>query len=69
MKDNEFDNNDSEFEEEELFIYVDFDAKISNKTLDDPDLNIKMTGLDTPEPLIQINSKVFKGTFSLVIVF
>lgn len=52
---------DDEYEEEEIIVYADFHSKIPFDTLTDPNLNIKLIGMETDHPLMQINSKVFQG--------
>lgn len=51
-----------DYEEEEILIYTDFQQSIlSVEELDDPNVNIKIIGIDKEHPLIIINSKIFKG--------
>lgn len=51
-----------DYEEEEIIIYTDFQQSIlSVEELDDPNVNIKIIGIDKEHPLIIINSKIFKG--------
>lgn len=56
-------NSDEEFEEEEeeLLLYLDFQSKIKPETLQKPNVQIKVIGLETNEPIVQINNKVFRG--------
>ena len=53
--------NSDDYEEEEIIIFADFQNKLALETLQDQDLNIKLVGIDTNEPILQINSKIFKG--------
>lgn len=52
---------DDEYEEEEIIVFADFHTKIPFDTLTDPNLVIKLIGIETEQPMIQINSKVFQG--------
>ena len=56
-------NSDDEYEEEEFLVYIDFDSKLLEDQLTDPNLNMKLIGVDTEHPIMQINSKIYKGTF------
>lgn len=57
---------DDEYDEEEIIVFADFQTKLSPEALTDPNLNIKIIGIDTDTPLIQINSKVFQGNYSTI---
>lgn len=53
---------DDDYEEEEIIVFADFQTKLTSDALmSDPNLNVKIIGIDTEAPLIQINSKVFQG--------
>lgn len=60
----ETDKSDEEYEEEECLIYLDFQTKIKSETLDQPNVQIKMIGFDTDEPIVQVNNKIFRGKIS-----
>lgn len=54
-------SSDEDYEEEEFIVLADFQSKIAPETLTDPNLNLKLIGIDTETPIMQINSKVFQG--------
>lgn len=55
------DNSDGEFEEEEFLVYLDFQTKIKPETLEKQNIQIKMIGFETDEPIVQVNNKMFRG--------
>lgn len=56
-----------DYDEEEILVYTDFQQSIlSVDELEDPNMNIKIIGIETEHPLIIINSKIFKGKVSRV---
>lgn len=57
----ETDEND-DYEEEECLVYLDFDTKFLEDQLRDPNLKMDIIGIDTENPILQVNSKLFKGT-------
>lgn len=52
---------DDEYEEEECLVYMDFESKSLDDQLKDPNLKMNIIGIDTDSPILQVNSKVFKG--------
>lgn len=56
----ETDDND-DYEEEECLVYLDFDTKFLEDQLRDPNLKMDIIGIDTENPILQVNSKLFKG--------
>ncbi|XP_055608038.1 uncharacterized protein LOC129756909 [Uranotaenia lowii] len=48
---------------EEVLLFVDFDNHLSRKELVDPNVRIKVVGIETEHPVIQINEDVYKGTY------
>ncbi|KAG4065530.1 hypothetical protein HA402_013300 [Bradysia odoriphaga] len=57
------DNSDDDYEEEEFLVFLDFQTKIKSETLEKRNLKIKMIGFETDEPIVQVNNKIFRGTF------
>lgn len=55
------DNSDDDYEEEEFLVFLDFQSKIKSETLEKRNLQIKMIGFDTDEPIVQVNNKIFRG--------
>lgn len=55
------DTTDTEYEEEEMYLYADFGSKLPLEIWEDRNLYVKVIGMDTSEPIIQINGKIFKG--------
>lgn len=49
-------------EYEETYLYVDFETKLLEEQLMNPNLQIKVLGVDTDAPIVQLNNKIFKGT-------
>lgn len=59
----DFDEEDDEDAEyEETYLYVDFETKLLEEQLMNPNLQIKVLGIDTDAPIVQLNNKIFKGT-------
>lgn len=50
-----------DYEEEECLVYLDFEAKFLEDQLKDPNLQIDIIGIDTDCPIMQMNSKLFRG--------
>ena len=51
---------DSEFEEEEYFLFVDIDpASLAEHQIRDS--NLKIYGINTKKPLLQVNNQFFEG--------
>lgn len=50
-----------EYEEEECLVYVDFETKFLEDQLKDPNLKMQLIGVNTENPILQVNSKLFKG--------
>ncbi|KAJ6634257.1 General transcription factor 3C polypeptide 6 [Pseudolycoriella hygida] len=56
-------NPDEDLEEEEVLLYLDFQSIIKSDTLQKPNIEIKMIGFETEEPIVQVNNKMFRGVF------
>lgn len=52
---------DEEYEIEESYVYVDFDSKLLDEQLPNTDTKIRFLGMDTKQPIMQINNQLFKG--------
>lgn len=57
-------SSDDDYEEEEFIVFADFQSKVAPEALTDPNLNLKLIGMDSDTPIMQINSKVFQGKCS-----
>lgn len=52
---------DDKYETEEYFVYVDLDTKLLDDQLSKSKAKIKFLGIDTENPIMQINNQLFKG--------
>lgn len=57
----ENDEDDDDTEYEETYLYVDFETKLLEEQLMNPNLQIKVLGIETNAPIVQLNNKIFKG--------
>lgn len=57
--------NDDEYEYEESYVYVDFDSKLLDEELLNEDMKIRFLGINTKQPIMQLNNQLFKGKFSM----
>lgn len=55
---------DYDYDEEEFIVLADFQSKVAPEALSDPNLNLKIIGMETDTPIMQINSKIFQGNCS-----
>ncbi|XP_052889983.1 uncharacterized protein LOC128298277 [Anopheles moucheti] len=53
---------DGDLYEEEITVFADFDICLD---MDDPNLHIKVIGIETETPIIQVNDEVYRGTADL----
>lgn len=53
--------NDDKYELEECFVYVDLDTKLLDDQLSKSNAKMKFLGIDTENPIMQINNQLFKG--------
>ncbi|KAJ8681473.1 hypothetical protein QAD02_017260 [Eretmocerus hayati] len=58
-------HSDSELEEdeEEIFVYVEFDNCTTSDVFSDRNLKVDMLGLDSDHPVMQVNGKFFEGNY------
>lgn len=54
---------DDEYEEEEVLIYLDVDTFVTQKEIIDPNVQIKILGIEEKKPIMQINDRVFEGSY------
>lgn len=54
--------NDSDFEEEEIIVFADFKNNILNE-LEAGDPLVKIIGIDSENPIAEINGSIFKGNY------
>lgn len=52
---------DSEYEEEEFLIFADFKNQIAPEQLSDENSAIKIIGIESKNPVAEINGNIFKG--------
>ncbi|XP_055385723.1 general transcription factor 3C polypeptide 6 [Condylostylus longicornis] len=52
-----------DYTEDEYFVYIDFQNNLTSLEADDPRLDIKIIGIDTENPVMEVNGKTFKGTY------
>ncbi|KAK0172426.1 hypothetical protein PV328_005743 [Microctonus aethiopoides] len=50
-------------DEEDIFIYVDFEATTSSSIFCNEKLELDMIGLDSEHPIMQVNGKYYEGTY------
>lgn len=52
---------DDDYEEKEMYLYLDFNGRIPQELFDQKDLFFKVVNLDQKKPLVQIGGTVFQG--------
>lgn len=52
---------DSEYEEEEFLVFADFKNQIFPEQLSDENSAIKIIGVESKNPVAEINGNIFKG--------
>lgn len=57
---------DDDYEEEEILIYMDVDTYVSQKEIMDKDVQIKILGIDQKRPIMQIGNRIFEGIFLMI---
>lgn len=57
------DLNDERYETEEFLVYVDLDTKLLDEQLSKSNTKVKFLGIDTENPIMQLNNQLFKGNF------
>lgn len=56
--------NSSSSTEEEFLVYVDFEGNLLSNDLDDSNMDIHIIGIDSENPVIEINGKIFEGNYN-----
>ncbi|XP_031633816.1 general transcription factor 3C polypeptide 6 [Contarinia nasturtii] len=57
------DQEDDRYETEEFLVYVDLDTKLLDDQLSKSSTKIKFLGIDTENPIMQLNNQLFKGEY------
>ncbi|XP_055299881.1 general transcription factor 3C polypeptide 6 [Sitodiplosis mosellana] len=57
------DKDDDRYETEEFYVYVDLDTKLLDDQLTKSNAKIKFLGIDTENPIMQLNNQLFKGAY------
>lgn len=55
---------DSEYEEEDFLVFADFKTQIISKDLTDEKSAIKVIGMETKNPVIEVNGNILKGAYT-----
>ncbi|XP_043254498.1 uncharacterized protein LOC122398564 [Colletes gigas] len=50
-------------DEEEIFVYVEFEGPLDGNVFSQEQLQLDMIGIDTEHPIMQINGKFYEGTY------
>lgn len=66
MEEEKSEQQNSDYEDEEFLVYVDIDSAISKNLIEDPNCEIKIIGLESDKPVLQINNKMFEGKFLML---
>lgn len=56
-------DDDERYETEEFYVYVDLDTKLLDEQLSKSNTKIKFLGIDTQNPIMQLNNQLFKGKY------
>lgn len=62
------DQDDDRYETEEFYVYVDLDTKLLDNQLTKSNAKVKFLGIDTENPIMQLNNQLFKGNFDSIFV-
>lgn len=49
--------------EEEMLVFADFESYLTSEELADPNVRIKVIGIDSENPVIQINDDIYRGSY------
>lgn len=63
------DQDDARYETEEIYVYVDLDTKLLDDQLTNSNAKIKFLGIDTENPIMQLNNQLFKGNFTCFLLW
>lgn len=62
------DLDDERYETEEFLVYVDLDTKLLDEQLSKSNTKVKFLGIDTENPIMQLNNQLFKGNFNFILI-
>lgn len=61
-------DDDDEYIDEDFVVFADFQSKIPAEVLDEPDVIFKVIGFEDQNPIMQVSSKLFQGTYHSTIL-
>lgn len=50
-------------DEEEMLVYVEFEGLVGSNVFNNEELQLDMIGIDTEHPIMQINGRIYEGTY------
>uniref|UniRef100_A0A1Q3FA57 Proteinral transcription factor 3c polypeptide 6 n=1 Tax=Culex tarsalis TaxID=7177 RepID=A0A1Q3FA57_CULTA len=53
--------------EEEILVFADFEKYLATEELTDPNVRIKVIGIETESPIVQINNDLYKGSYDFAL--
>ncbi|XP_001851019.2 guanine nucleotide-binding protein-like 3 homolog [Culex quinquefasciatus] len=53
--------------EEEMLVFADFEKYLATEELIDPNVRVKVIGIETENPIVQINNDLYKGSYDFAI--
>lgn len=56
------DDDTDEYIEEEFLVFADFQTKLATDVLADPEVKIKVIGMEDQNTIMQVNDKMFQGS-------
>lgn len=65
--DDDGDPDSEDYIEEEMLLFADFEKHLTQEELADPNVRVKVIGIETEHPVIQINNDVYKGTYDFAL--
>ncbi|XP_055643210.1 uncharacterized protein LOC129779645 [Toxorhynchites rutilus septentrionalis] len=63
----EGDDDSEDYTEEEMLLYADFENYLSQEELTDPNVRVKIVGIESENPIIQVNNDIYKGTYDFAV--
>ncbi|EAT45353.1 AAEL003390-PA [Aedes aegypti] len=54
---------DGDYIDEEMLVFADFETHLAADELTNPDIRIKVIGIDSDNPVIQINDDIYRGSY------
>lgn len=61
------DDDPESYIEEEMLIFADFENYLTTEELADPNVRVKVIGIDSESPVIQINNDVYRGSYDFAL--